>query len=67
MLTGGWCGQQQRQVMLADSSLLTSILDKVAPFKVRPLACWAVRGAHYGRRSRHEHAPCDALRFSSSI
>jgi len=64
MLTGSWCGQQQRQVMLADSSLLTSILDKVAPFKVRPLACWAMRGAHYGGRSRRGHAPCGAHRFS---
>ncbi len=61
LLTGGWCGQQQRQVMLADSSLLTSILDKVAPFKVRPAACWAVRGAHQGvTRSWHGLAPCEA-------
>ena len=34
------CGGQQRQVMSADSALLSTILDKVAPFKVRPQWLW---------------------------
>ena len=50
-LKGSRCGQQQRQVMLADSSLLTSILDKVAPFKVRQRQRAELRT--HARRSRH--------------